>query len=122
MDMNTSLLAHIAHVSCTGVLAGSTSARTSSDFDNLRKCTAPRYSGLDAIHGRSDGMTSDIDILRTAQSLIRTHGDDAEIVAAQRADEYLSAGDRDGLVLSQRVLAAIRELRRTSPKPGESKH
>jgi hypothetical protein len=32
-------------------------------------------------------MTSDLDISRTASVLIREHGDEVDLVAAQRADE-----------------------------------
>jgi hypothetical protein len=38
---------------------------------------------------------SNLDIWRAADLLIRQHGDDAEIVAAQRADLMLDRGDRD---------------------------
>ena len=65
-------------------------------------------------------MPSDLDILRTAQALIRQHGDDAEIHAAMRADELLEAGALDGNAVMMRVVRAIRELRRTQPKPGET--
>ena len=41
-------------------------------------------------------MTSDLDIYRTASVLIREHGDAAVLVAAQRADSFLEAGDVDG--------------------------
>ena len=38
-------------------------------------------------------MTSDLDIWRAANLLIRQHGADAEVVAAQRADEMLDRGE-----------------------------
>ena len=38
-------------------------------------------------------MTSDLDIYRTATVLIREHGDEADLVAAQRADSFLEAGE-----------------------------
>ena len=41
-------------------------------------------------------MISDRDIWRAANLLIREHKAEAEIVAAQRADEMLERGDRDG--------------------------
>ncbi len=37
-------------------------------------------------------MTSDLDIYRTANVLIREHGDDAALEAAQRADAMLEKG------------------------------
>ncbi len=39
-------------------------------------------------------MTSDIDIYRSANELIKQHGDAADIEAAMRADECLAAGDK----------------------------
>jgi hypothetical protein len=37
-------------------------------------------------------MTSDLDIFRTANALIREHGDEADLVAAEQADSFLDAG------------------------------
>jgi hypothetical protein len=45
-------------------------------------------------------MTSDLDIYRTANVLIREHGDEADLVAAQRADSF--------------------EIRRVEPREGEA--
>ena len=55
-------------------------------------------------------MTSDLDIYRTANTLIKKHGDEAPIHAAMRADEMLEAGDLDGLAVWKRVLKAVDEL------------
>jgi len=41
-------------------------------------------------------MTSDLDIYRTASVLIRELGEEADLVAAQRADSFLEAGDMAG--------------------------
>ncbi len=41
-------------------------------------------------------MTSDLDIYRTASVLIREHGEDAALEAAQRADAMLEKGRCDG--------------------------
>lgn len=41
-------------------------------------------------------MLSYLDIYRTANPLIRVHGDQAAIEAAQRADAMLDNGDLDG--------------------------
>jgi len=41
-------------------------------------------------------MTSDLDIYRTTSVLIREHGDEADLVAAMRADEFLEKGDMEG--------------------------
>jgi hypothetical protein len=54
-------------------------------------------------------MTSDLDIYRTASVLIREHGDEADFVAAQRADSFLEAGDVEGCSVWKRVLAAVAE-------------
>lgn len=65
-------------------------------------------------------MTSDLDIYRTASVLIREHGDEASLVAAQRADSFLEAGDIGGLAIWKRVLRAIREIQREEPTAGEA--
>ncbi len=64
-------------------------------------------------------VTSDLDIYRTANALIKQHGDmGAEMHAAQRADELLEAGDMDGRRVWHRVLQAVQELMSKEP-PGE---
>ncbi len=65
-------------------------------------------------------MTSDLDIYRTASVLIREHGDEANFVAAQRADSFLEDGDVDGSAIWKRVLAAIKEIQREEPEEGEA--
>jgi hypothetical protein len=55
-------------------------------------------------------MTSDIDICRTANLMIRGHGEDASTEAAMRADQMLDKGDVDGKAVWLRVLGAVREL------------
>jgi hypothetical protein len=50
-------------------------------------------------------MISDLDIWRAASLLIRQHGADAEIIAAQRVNLMLERGDRYG----RRVWARIRQ-------------
>ena len=55
-------------------------------------------------------MTSDLDIYRTANELIKQHGEDASIHAAMRADELLETGDMDGKAVWLRILAAVDEL------------
>ncbi len=54
-------------------------------------------------------MTSDLDIYRTANVLIREHGEDADLEAAQRADVLLEEGAIDGQRVWKRVLAAEAE-------------
>ncbi len=65
-------------------------------------------------------MTSDLDIYRTANVLIREHGQDAPIHAAMRADELLEAGDMDGCAVFKRVLRAVEEMLSKERPPGAS--
>ncbi len=55
-------------------------------------------------------MTSDIDIYRSAQALVKQHGEDAQIHAAMRADAMLEKGDLDGCAAWKRILRAVEEL------------
>ena len=55
-------------------------------------------------------MTSDLDIYRSANELIKQHGDAADIEATMRADECLAAGDMDGEAVWLRIVKAIEEL------------
>ncbi len=63
-------------------------------------------------------MTSDLDIYRAANELIKQHGDAADIEAAMRADERLAAGDMEGEGVWLRIIKAIEELLDTTP-PGD---
>lgn len=65
-------------------------------------------------------LTSDLDIYRTASVLIREHGDEADLVAAMRADSFLEAGDMAGSAVWRRVLRAIKETWREEPHDGEA--
>ncbi len=67
-------------------------------------------------------MTSDLDIYRSAQVLVKHHGQDAPIHAAMRADELLEAGDLDGCTAWRRILRAVEELQRAKPVSGEVSH
>ncbi len=67
-------------------------------------------------------MTPDIDIFRSANLLVKHHGEDAPIEAAIRADAMLEKGDLDGLAVWKRVLRAVEELQRTEPASGEVPH
>ncbi len=58
-------------------------------------------------------MTSDLDIYRTASVLIREHGEDAALEAAQNADAMLEKGGLDGQRVWKRVLAAVRRLQQS---------
>ena len=63
-------------------------------------------------------MTTDRDIYRTANALIKQHGEDARLHAAMRADKLMDAGDMDGRRVWFRVLEAVQEL--AKPKPDEA--
>ncbi len=55
-------------------------------------------------------MTSDLDIYRTANILVKQHGQDAPIEAAISADAMLDKGDLDGYAVFQRIVRAAEEL------------
>ena len=55
-------------------------------------------------------MTSDLDIYRSANELIKQHGEAADIEAAMRADARLAAGDMEGEAVWLRIMKAIEEL------------
>ena len=64
-------------------------------------------------------MTSDLDIFRTANELIREHGEDAALEAAMRADAMLEKGDLEGQVVWKRIVRAVEEIQRTDRLSGE---
>ncbi len=55
-------------------------------------------------------MTSDLDIWRSANVLVKQHGRDAPIEAAMRADAMLEKGDLDGYAVWKRIVKAVEEL------------
>ncbi len=67
-------------------------------------------------------MVSDLDIFRSANVLVKRHGQDAPIHAAMRADALLEAGDLEGCAVFKRVLRAVEELQRVEPRPGGKVH
>jgi triphosphoribosyl-dephospho-CoA synthetase len=67
-------------------------------------------------------MTSDLDIWRAANLLIKRHGDDAAVMAVQRADELLAKGDVEGQIVWKRIVNAINEWQRIGPAPDEPKN
>ncbi len=67
-------------------------------------------------------MTPDLDIYRSAQVLVKQHGQDASIEAAMRADAMLDKGDMDGYAVWKRIVRAVEELQGTVPKSGEAVH
>ncbi len=67
-------------------------------------------------------MTSDLDIWRSANVLVKRHGQDAPIEAAMRAVAMLDKGDLDGCAVWKRILRAVGELQRVEPRPGGKVH
>ena len=67
-------------------------------------------------------MTSDLDIYRSANVLVKQHGEDAPVHAAMRADAMLEKGDLDGFAVWRRILRAVGELQRTDMGPGVRVH
>jgi hypothetical protein len=64
-------------------------------------------------------MIDNLDILRAANLLLKRHGDNAELAAAQRADEMLNRGDVEGYAVWRRIVSAVADLARTQPAEGE---
>ncbi len=62
-------------------------------------------------------MIPDLDIYRSANILVKRHGQDAPIYAA-----ILEKGDLDGYAVWKRILRAVDELQGTAPKSGEAFH
>jgi hypothetical protein len=60
-------------------------------------------------------MIPDLDIYRSAQVLVKRHGQDAPIHAVMRADAMLDKGALDGFAVWKRVLRAVEELQRVEP-------
>ena len=67
-------------------------------------------------------MITDLDIYRSANVIVKHHGEDARVHAAMRADAMLEAGDLDGFSVWKRILRAVGELQGTVPKSGEAVH
>ena len=61
-------------------------------------------------------MVPEIDIWRTAPLLIRQHGEDAEIVAAQRVDALWQRVGYEGCAIWLRVKRALVELQVAPPR------
>ena len=64
--------------------------------------------------------TADLDIWRAANLMLKQHGEDAAIAAAQRADELLASGDIEREIVWKRIVAAINELQRRDRETGEA--
>ena len=70
--------------------------------------------------GSGDGVVEEIDIYRSANLLIKRHGDEAAIFAAMQADACLEKGDLDGKVTWLAVIKAVEELQDTTPPDGDA--
>ena len=64
-------------------------------------------------------MIDSKDIWRVAKLLLKTHGENAQAIAAQHVDERLAEGDLVGRDIWRQMLAASQHLQRTKPKPSE---
>ncbi len=64
-------------------------------------------------------MIPDLDLYRSANLLVKQHGEDAPIHAAMRADAMLDKGDLDGYAVWKRMLRAVGELLRVERVQGE---
>lgn len=62
----------------------------------------------------------DLDVYRCAQLLIQEHGQQALTRATLRCCELQGAGDRQGVAAWERIMSAIRVLRRTERQPSEA--
>lgn len=67
-------------------------------------------------------MIPDIDIWRSANLLVKQHGEDAPIQAAMRADAMLKKGDLDGYAVWKRIIQAVEELQSTTRVAGTEVH
>ena len=72
--------------------------------------------------GTSLEMTSDLDIYRIASVLVREHGEDAAVEAAERAGALLKNDDPDAAAVWKRVTLAVEDIQRTELGPGETHH
>jgi len=61
-------------------------------------------------------MPTPRDIYRTANLMIKQHGEEASIHAAMKADEMLAQGNLDGKAVWMRVIEAIGELQASEPE------
>jgi hypothetical protein len=57
-------------------------------------------------------MIPDLDIYRAAKMLVGQQGEDAPILATERADDLVEAGDIEGAAIWRSILAAIEDLQR----------
>ncbi len=65
---------------------------------------------------------ADIDIYRSANVLIREHGEDVAIEAAMRADAMMDNGDLDGCAVWKRIVRAVEEIQRSERNSKDPLH
>ena len=65
---------------------------------------------------------SDLDIYRTANVLIKQHGEDVTIEDAMRADAMLEKGDLDGYAAWKRIVRAVGEMLAKEQPAGSEVH
>ncbi len=65
-------------------------------------------------------MISDLDIYRSANVLIREHGEGAALEAAKHADAMLEKGNLEGQTVWKRIVRAVGEIQRTKQAPSET--
>ncbi len=65
-------------------------------------------------------LIPDLDIYRTANVLVKHHGQDAPIHAAMRANELLDKGNMEGCAVFKRVIKAVEEMLSKERPPGAS--
>jgi hypothetical protein len=71
---------------------------------------------------RTISPIAQVDVWRAANVLVKQHGDDAAIIAAQQADALLAKGDVEGQRVFKEIVRAINELQRTGPTADERRH
>jgi hypothetical protein len=79
-------------------------------------CKTTRIGRLCSECSYAEMTIADLDIWRAPNILVKRHGRDAAIAAAQRADECLAAGDVEGQAI---CVEAILELLRATPSEDE---
>ncbi|MCH9000244.1 MAG: hypothetical protein IID48_18555 [Proteobacteria bacterium] len=67
-------------------------------------------------------MIPDLDIYRSAQALVKRHGEDAPIHVNMRADAMLDKGDLDGFSVWKRIRRAVEEMQREIATAGDQIH
>ena len=67
-------------------------------------------------------MTSDLDVYRSAQMLIRKHGENAALKVSAVADAMRERGNMEGVAVWRRVLKAVQEMQRKERAPGQAAH